>query len=138
MVVRPQHTARVASRSAFTLLEVLIVVAILVVLAGVSSLYVFRYLEESKRDRAKADLQTLTTACQSYRIKAGDFPPSLHALLQPPQGGLPYLESAEHILDPWQHEYQYNAAGPNNGGLKPDIWTTAPDGTQIGNWPGAH
>jgi prepilin-type N-terminal cleavage/methylation domain-containing protein len=42
MVLRPQHPTKAATRSAFTLLEVLIVVAILVVLAGVSSIYVFR------------------------------------------------------------------------------------------------
>jgi general secretion pathway protein G len=139
MVVRPHHTARVAARSAFTLLEVLIVVAILVVLAGVSSMYVFRYLDDAKRDRVKADVQTITKACQAYQIRTGEFPPTLQALLQPPQGGAPYLENGmDAIKDPWQKEYQYNPAGPNNGGLKPDIWTTAPDGVQIGNWPGSH
>ena len=55
MLIRPLHPPRATAtrlrrvpRAAFTLLEVLIVVAIIVVLAGVSSIYVFRYLEDAK------------------------------------------------------------------------------------------
>ena len=50
MLVRPNTASRVAARSAFTLLEVLIVVAILVVLASVSSIYVFKFLHDAKVD----------------------------------------------------------------------------------------
>ena len=136
MVLRPQHTAK-AARSAFTLLEVLIVVAILVVLAGVSSMYVFKYLEDAKRDRARTDVRTITEACKAYQLKHGEFPPALTSLLQPPGESMPYLENGmEAITDPWGKAYQYNVAGQNNGGLKPDIFTNAPDGTIIGNWPG--
>jgi len=125
----------VATRSAFTLLEVLIVVAILVVLAGVSSVYVFRYLEDAKVNRCKADVKTLTTAAQAFQVQYQVPPDSLQSLLTPP-AGRPYLESAENIIDPWGKPYQYNAQGTQNGGLKPDIWTTTPDGQTIGNWPG--
>jgi general secretion pathway protein G len=140
MVVRPQHPAKAATRSAFTLLEVLIVVAILVVLAGVSSIYVFRYLEEAKVDRCKADVQTIAKAAQAYQIRHGHLPESILLLIQPTDGALPYLENGvEAIRDPWGQQYQYNPAGPNNGGLKPDVWTVSPSsGVQIGNWVGAH
>ena len=47
MTVRQIHT-RVATRAAFTLMEVLIVVAIIVVLAGVGTFYVLPLLSESK------------------------------------------------------------------------------------------
>src|SRR3954453_22212587 len=99
MVIRPPHTPRAARRAAFTLLEVLIVVAIIVVLAGVSSIYVFRYLEDAKEGRAKADVKTLEKAATSYELKIGQLPNSLQALPQPPDGGKPYLES-EATTDP--------------------------------------
>src|SRR5207248_1238131 len=125
------------ARSAFTLLEVLIVVAILVVLAGVSSIYVFSALDDAKADRCKADVQTLSKACQMYQLKFGEWPPSLDALLQPPDGSRPYLESPDAILDSWRQPYQYDASGGRNNGLKPDIWTVnKTNGQTIGNWPG--
>jgi hypothetical protein len=43
--------------------------------------------------------------------------------------------AASDLVDHWGKPYQYNAQGANNGGLKPDIWTTTPRGIQVGNWP---
>jgi len=135
MVIRSQHPSRAANRSAFTLLEVLIVVAIIVVLAGVSSVYVFRYLEDAKEQRCKADVKTIEKAAQAYELKIGQLPGALQELMQPPDGGKPYLEAGS-INDPWGKQYQYDAGGGRNSGQKPDVWTTTPDGRTIGNWPG--
>lgn len=135
MSLLARRALRYSRRSAFTLLEVLIVVAILVVLAGVSSIYVFRYLDDAKRDRVKADVRTLTTACEAYmRNNDGNPPQSLAELVQPPDNRKPYLPGPEALLDPWGKEYQYNPAGPRNRGLKPDIWTVTPENEEIGNW----
>jgi general secretion pathway protein G len=134
MIVRPVQTSRVASRAAFTLLEVLIVVAILVVLAGVGGVTYISYLEGAKEDTAKAKIKSIETACESYRIKYGEFPQALAALTQPlPDGGVPPLD-AEALRDPWEREYQYDASGQHNGGRRPDIWTTTANGKVIGNW----
>ena len=38
------------------------------------------------------------------------------------------------LLDHWKNPYQYDAAGPKNGGKQPDIWTVTPEGKVIGNW----
>ena len=50
---------RAARRAAFTLLEVLIVVAILVILAGSASIALFKYLDDAKKGRAKADMMSI-------------------------------------------------------------------------------
>lgn len=131
-----QRSARAGRRAAFTLLEVLIVVAILVVLAGVSSIYVFRYLDDAKEKRVKMDLETLTKACQAYEANKGAKPESLTVLVQPGDGGKPYIEDQEKLMDPWGKPYNYDANGGRNNGLKPDISTTTPDGITLGNWPG--
>jgi general secretion pathway protein G len=133
MVVRPPQPARAATRSAFTLLEVLIVVAILVVLAGVSSVYVFRYLEDAKVGRAKADCATLAKAAQAYEIQFGQLPESLQQLVQTPDGRKPFVEP-DALMDPWGKPYQYDPSGQHNNALRPDVYTVTPEGLQVGNW----
>jgi general secretion pathway protein G len=127
------------SRGGFTLMEMLVVVAILVVLAGAAVPIYLKYLDEAKIDRARVDCKTLEGACLAYKLKHGDFPPSLLALTQPaPDGGLPSFEPGA-LQDPWQREYQYAAQGPHMSGYgKPDIWSLGPRPNDpngiIGNW----
>lgn len=65
---------RASRRAAFTLLEVLVVVAILVILAGVASISIFRYMEDAKVGRAKADMQALEKAVKTYYTQNGVWP----------------------------------------------------------------
>jgi general secretion pathway protein G len=136
MIVRTQ---RAAERGGFTLMEMLVVMAILVVLAGTAVPIYLRYLDEAKKDRARVDVKTLTEVVETYKLKWGDYPLALAVLAQPTQdGGLPYVEATS-LLDPWGHEYQYNAHGSHNAHVgKPDIWSLGqrvndPNGI-IGNW----
>jgi len=57
---------RAVRRAGFTLLEVLVVVAILVILAGVASIGVFQYLEKAKVGRAKNDMLTIKKAYETF------------------------------------------------------------------------
>lgn len=136
MLIR-RHESRNRDRLGFTLMEVLVAVAILVVLASVSAVAVLSYLENAKKDRAKSDLQTLTDACKSFKMRNDYFPSTLQELLAPPNGERPYLETADSIIDPWGNPYQYDPNGAQNAGLRPDIWCVDEDGNEIGNWMSA-
>jgi general secretion pathway protein G len=125
-----------ARRNAFTLIEVLIAIAIVLVLAGVGSIFVFGYLEDAKKNRATIDIQNLTQRAKEYEAKCGERPQTLDNLLSPPNGMKPLIDSATALIDPWGQQYQYDPQGSRNNGLKPDIWTTTQDGETIGNWPG--
>ena len=126
-------------RGGFTLMEMLVVVAIIVVLAGVAVPMYMGRLEDAKKDRAKVDVKTLTQTCETYRLKYGDFPATLEVLCQPPpDGGIPYLEPTA-LLDPWNREYQYMPQGQHNAMYgKPDIWSLGSNpgdaASIIGNW----
>ncbi len=90
---------------------------------------------DSKTDGARTMIKTLTNACDVYSLKRGRYPNKVEDLLKKDELGASYVRGADFLVDPWGRPYQYDPAGPRNNGLAPDIWTVAPDGTEIGNWP---
>ncbi len=123
-------------RTAFTLMEMLVVVAILVVLAGVGGYYYLQHLDEAKVSAAKLQVKVLTQAAEAYYTKTGEWPPSLATLTQRSEdGGRPLLDP-DALVTPWKTAYGYDANGQQNGGNKPDIWADIPKGGRVGNWSG--
>lgn len=115
-------------RMAFTLLEVLVVVAIIVVLASIASVQVFKYLEDSKKDKARTDVTALDKAVKTFQVKnENNFPDNLQQVLQ-------YIENAnsEILQDPWGKPYVYSVEQQNDLMIV-YIRTTAPDGEEINN-----
>ncbi len=76
MMLTAARRRQATRRAAFTLLEVLVVVAILVILAGVASISIFRYMEDAKVGRAKADMQAIEKAYKTYYTQNGHWPES--------------------------------------------------------------
>lgn len=137
MIVRTSRmAARKTVRAGFTLMELLVVVALLVVLAGTGGVIYMNYLEGAKEDVAKSQVQVLTEAAQMYQIKTGSYPPDLNTLTQPTADGKAASLEVSALIDPWQRPYQYQYPGQHHPGQnKPDVWSTGHDGNQqIGNW----
>jgi general secretion pathway protein G len=125
--------SRAAARVAFTLMEVLVVVAILVVLAGVGGVIYMRYLEEAKKDIAKTQIQTLSETVEMYKVKNGDYPANLVVLTElQPDGGSAILEQSA-LKDPWQMDYVYEPENRNPLTGKPRIYSF---GGNMGNQAG--
>jgi general secretion pathway protein G len=102
---------RRSRRAAFTLMEVLVVVAILVVLAGIGVM-VFRYLDESKEKVALVGIKNLETAVNAYKLSHGNYPDSLAVLAQPSDGKAAYIEEKA-MYDPWNKPYVYEPGTTN-------------------------
>lgn len=135
MMQRPE--ARRTPRAAFTLMEMLVVVAILVVLAGAAVPIYLNYLDNAKRDRAKVDVQTLQQAVEAYKTEHGSYPQNLQALTMADNatGSFATLETKA-LIDPWGNQFHYdpNTQNPQTG--RPKIFSNGPPGRNmmISNW----
>ncbi|MDB5991306.1 MAG: type secretion system protein GspG [Herbaspirillum sp.] len=101
----------------FTLLELLIVVVIIGLLAAYVGPKYFAQLGKSERTIAKAQIEALGKALDTYRLDVGRYPSSeegLAALVTKPpsatQWNGPYLQKSI-PMDPWGHPYQYRSPG---------------------------
>ncbi|MFT3787658.1 MAG: type II secretion system major pseudopilin GspG [Tepidisphaeraceae bacterium] len=134
---------RRAAHSAFTLIELLLVLVILGVLAALVVPKFTNRSQQARETAAKSDITTVETALKAFEIDCGRFPSSeegLGALLTAPTGVQgwkgPYIERGM-PKDPWGNEYQYKFPGTQNpSGF--DLFSTGPDGREgnddIGNW----
>lgn len=130
MIIR-QETNRALMRTAFTLMEILVVVAIIVALAGVGGFYFMNTLKQSQRKTADLQVKrTLTDAVRNYMLDhSGALPPGLEALTvqDPTTGTGPYV-SAQALRDPWNNFYQIDPSTMNADGVF-RIYTIAPGDT---------
>src|SRR5262245_46766104 len=97
-----QQQQRQKVRRAFTLMEMLIVVAIIVALAGIATVYIIPQFSKSKEQIAKAGAYTVEKALIMYwKDNDQNYPPTLEALTVRDDHGAPYLK-AEDLLDRWR------------------------------------
>ena len=110
-------------RSGFTLIEILVVIVVIAVLAGMVAPNVFKHVGEAKSVSARSQIEMLGAALDAYRLDSGRYPTTsqgLSALWQAPTGDGqplswrgPYLRK-EVPLDPWGRPYIYKAPGEQN------------------------
>ena len=86
---------RLFSGNGFTLLEVLIVVAMVGTLAGMAIPVYFNALEKARIVRATSEIRDLERVIKAFEITNGEFPMTLAEIGQ------------QHMVDPWGNPYQY-------------------------------
>ncbi|MEN9896616.1 MAG: type secretion system protein GspG [Pseudomonadota bacterium] len=123
-------------QSGFTLLELLVVLGIIAMLAGIVGPQVMKHLGESKTKAAKVQVEDFSAALDMYKLDMGKYPTSdqgLQALIEAPEGSKrwngPYLRKAKTPLDPWQNEYHYVSPGTHG---KFDLFTYGADDKEGG------
>jgi general secretion pathway protein G len=131
-------------RRGFTLMEVLIVMAILVVLFSVS-LGVYTNIQRSSNQKnAKIQVEAIDHASERFFAMTGRYPSMIDELvhlppdMDPIKWGGPHLE--EDPNDPWGRKYVFRYPGQMNDVEKPDIYSLGEDGQEgtiddVGNWP---
>jgi general secretion pathway protein G len=134
--------------SGFTLLELLIVVAIIGLLAALVGPRLIGALGESQVKSTRAQVELLSTALASFRVSNGRYPTAeegLTALLVAPEAlktwSGPYLRKPTLPSDGWGNPFYYQFP-PTLGGIDFDLYSRGSDGqaggegeaADIGNW----
>jgi general secretion pathway protein G len=121
----------------FTLVEILIVLALIGIVAGLAMSNLGEIFGGGKVKAAQTWVNSTGEAyVNSYLAMVGDYPKSLSDLQNPPNGVPPFVKRASDLQDPWGKNYTYQCPGIRNTGSF-DLSTTAPDGTVLGNWDSA-
>jgi general secretion pathway protein G len=129
---------------AFTLVEIMLVVAIIGILAALVIPKIAGKSEQARETAAMADIKGgIKSALDQYDVDMGFYPSGLQDLLTPPSRNAghwhgPYFDPPQLPVDPWGNPYQYAYPGKHNP-TGYDLWSAGPDGKSgdaddIGNW----
>jgi len=130
-------------RSAFTLIELLLVLVILGILAAIVVPKFAGRTEQARLTAAQTQISSFGTALDAFEVDNGYYPKGkagLMDLVQPPRDAQnwkgPYLKEVP--KDPWNNDYIYEFPGRRNGSSY-DLSSAGPDGKagnedDISNW----
>jgi general secretion pathway protein G len=130
-------------QAGFTLVELLLVLVILGILAGIVLPKFGGRTEQARVTAAQTQISTFSTAISGFEIDVGHYPrgkSGLQDLVTAPRDAQgwhgPYLEK-EIPKDPWGNDYIYEYPGKHGGSY--DLYSTGPDGKansedDITNW----
>jgi len=115
----------------YTLMELLVVLAILGLLTAIATPYVLHYLETAKVKTARTEIANIGVGLDMFKSDVGRYPTTsegLGALLKQPPGvedwDGPYIKKLDTFLDPWGRPYYYRSPGEHG---EYDIFSYGPD-----------
>jgi len=135
---------RIVRAAGFTLVELILVITILGILAGVVAVNVKGTTGRAKERATRTQITNLESAMETFEINMGRYPTTdegLKALVENPDGSPdwtgPYVKSKTVPKDSWNHDFVYNPDGER--GLYYDLYSLGPDNQEgtdddIGNW----
>jgi len=132
--LRGLRRKKLIDRAGFTLVEMLVVLAIIGSIVGLVGPRVLNYLADSKVKTAQIQMENLASALDLFYLDTGRYPSTeegLAALVRRPvSGGAwngPYLKTVAVPKDPWGHDYLYRAPGQNG---PYDVGSLGPEGRE--------
>jgi general secretion pathway protein G len=122
-------------RDGFTLIEIMVVIVVIAIIAAMVAPNVFKNVSEAKVTAARAQMETISSALEMYRLHNGRYPTTeqgLDALWEMPMGDPPRNWQGPYLrkpvpLDPFNTAYVYICPGEVNvGGF--DLFSLGNDG----------
>lgn len=138
MKTRLLRSQTLLAQKGFTLLEMLVVLVIIGLLAGLVGPKLFSQVDEAKMKTAKTQAKMLKGVLEVMRLDISRFPTAeegLNLLITAPTDEAikpfwkgPYVEDGIIPVDPWNRPYQYDARTPSTGGLPFSLYSFGADG----------
>lgn len=130
-----KRAGRLSQRRAergFTLVELLLVLVILALIAGLVLPSIIGQAEGAKAKSASSQISRLSMAVESYYLDTGNTPNRLEDLVENPSGAAgwngPYVKK-QLLKDPWGRDYQFESPGQHG---EFDIYSLGADGQRGG------
>ena len=104
---------RRTARKAFSLVEIMIVIVIIGLLAGVVTINVRNYLVQAKQSTARQEIATIVKGLDTFYSRLGRYPSNDEGLsvLSRSSEYFPEPILSGEPSDPWNRQYQYNSPG---------------------------
>jgi type II secretion system protein G len=119
-----EKTVSLSYRAGFTLIEILVAVAIIGILGTIAVVNITANLEKAKVVAAQQGVQNLKNGVVTYQIHYKKFPSSLSDLVEAKGDNEPIMDGGEGALeDPWGTEYKFE-----RNGKRIAIISAGPDG----------
>jgi general secretion pathway protein G len=113
----------------FTLIELMIVIAILAIL-GAFAVNTFKgVIPNAKLTAVKSNFNTFENALEAYSLNHNSYPTSEEGLQRLVSDGL-IKNKKDALLDPWKNPYQYRYPGKFTDSF--EIWSFGADGVEGG------
>lgn len=128
----PKQAIRTSPRGGFSLVELIVVMVIIGMLAGIVTLATKRYLVSASQSTAKAEIATLVNAIDSFYAENQRYPTNNEGLdiLATGTDGSPDGYVKKIPKDPWKRDYEYNA--PGRDGAAYEVICLGADGREGG------
>ena len=124
MTTTDKTLSRAASRGGFTLVELLLVIAILGVLAAGVVMNFGGVAGDARANATRDSIRSIETAAAAYEVRVGRYPNSVEDLKSSAGGRQPLLDPKKSFRDGWGHEFRL---GIVDGG-RFEIRSAGPDG----------
>ena len=130
-----ENSKKKSKAAGFTLIEIMIVLAIIGMIFSFVGVNVIKKFKESKIQAAKIQLASYQQALQAYYLAHNNYPNTAQGLVslvhKPTVGKIPenypdggYFGKKELVKDPWGNDYQYECEDYQNYNL----YSMGPDG----------
>lgn len=136
----PTSKRQVRTRAAFTLIEVMIVIAIILALSGLVGVAVFQQRERAKYQMAEIELKSIQQAMKHFRLAYDRWPTEEEGIAvlwdkeildqEADQTAWTKLLDSPMPEDKWGNEWGYRPISENGDESMFDLWSNGPDGEE--------
>lgn len=138
----PLARGRFAGMGGFSLVEIMVVVVIIGLLAGLVTINVRGRLVDARQSAARSDIATICDALETFYMLHNRYPSNeedLQILTEGTERSAESILQGHSLRDPWDNPYQYNQPGRDG---PYDVFSLGADGrdggegadADIGSW----